>query len=159
VHGAKKRKRIIQSQIWETARRTPTFFAYVHTILNQNFTSASCHVELSIFFKLFKFNRVVFSELVAMKLFFVLAFYLAVAKGQEADEGLPHPVGSSNLNPEEEKAAAFIVDAEEQLRDTAEKHTFIEWAYESNINDENEKKKLEFQVFIFYLCKSCCCTN
>ena len=27
-----------------------------------------------------------------------------------------------------------------------EKSIFIEWAYESDINDENEKKKLQFQV-------------
>ena len=49
-------------------------------------------------------------------------------------------------NPEEEKAATFLVKAEEELRDISEQQTFIEWAFESNINDENEKKKLEFQV-------------
>ena len=54
------------------------------------------------------------------------------------------------LNSEEEKATTFLEDAEEQLRMMTEKSIFIEWAYESNINDENEKKKLQFQVFFFF---------
>ena len=63
-----------------------------------------------------------------------------------AQVGLPNPVGSAQYNLEEERAAAFLVDAEEQLRNITEMSTFIEWAFESNINDDTEKKKLEFQV-------------
>ena len=77
----------------------------------------------------------------------VPALLCAVVWGQEvADSGPPHPVGSANYNPEEEKAAAFLLEAEEELRGVTEQHTFIEWNFESNINDETEKAKLEFQV-------------
>ena len=59
------------------------------------------------------------------------------------------------MNSEEEKAATFLEDAEEQLRMMTEKSIFIEWAYESNINDENEKKKLQFQVIKFWAHRKC----
>ena len=55
-----------------------------------------------------------------------------------AQVGLPNPVGSAQYNLEEERAAAFLVDAEEQLRNITEMSTFIEWAFESNINDDPE---------------------
>lgn len=83
----------------------------------------------------------------------VPALLCAVVWGQDvADSGPPHPIGSSHFNPEEEKVAAFLVDAEEELRSIAEQHTFVEWSFESNINDETEKAKLEFQVQIFAKC-------
>ena len=59
------------------------------------------------------------------------------------------------MNSEEEKASTFLEDAEEQLRMMTEKSIFIEWAYESNINDENEKKKLQFQVIKFCAHRKC----
>ena len=59
------------------------------------------------------------------------------------------------MNSEEEKATTFLEDAEEQLRMMTEKSIFIEWAYESNINDENEKKKLQFQVITSWAYRKC----
>ena len=46
---------------------------------------------------------------------------------------------------------AFLLEAEEELRKTTEQATFIEWAYETNITDENEQKKTEFQVWFVLL--------
>jgi hypothetical protein len=40
----------------------------------------------------------------------------------------------------------FLAEAEEELRNMTEQATFIEWAYATNITDENEKKKTKFQV-------------
>ena len=45
----------------------------------------------------------------------------------------------------------FIDDAEQRLLENAEKHTFVEWAYESNITDHNEKIKLRYQVGLITL--------
>lgn len=43
----------------------------------------------------------------------------------------------------------FLVEAEEELRKTAEQSTYIDWAYKTNITEENEEKKTEFQVCLF----------
>ena len=40
----------------------------------------------------------------------------------------------------------FLVGAEEELRNITEQFQFIDWEYSTNITDENEKKKAEFQV-------------
>ena len=57
-----------------------------------------------------------------------------------------HPVGTANnWNVEERRVSKFIQDAESQLWKNAQKATVIEWAYESNITDHNEKVKLEYQ--------------
>jgi hypothetical protein len=53
---------------------------------------------------------------------------------------------SWQFNPEEERVVAFLVEAEEELRNANEQFQFIDWAYSTNITDENEKKKTEFQV-------------
>ena len=45
----------------------------------------------------------------------------------------------------------FIERAENELEQNTIKATFIEWAYESNITDHNEKKKLDHQVRTFLL--------
>ena len=85
----------------------------------------------------------------SLKLLLVVpALLCTLVRGQGvADGGPPNPVASANYNPEEEKAAAFLAEAEEELRSITEQHTFIEWNFESNINDETEKAKLEFQVY------------
>ena len=62
-----------------------------------------------------------------------------------------HPVGSAQWNSEENRVAKFIDDAEQRLLENAEKHTFVEWAYESNITDHNEKIKLRYQVGLITL--------
>jgi len=67
---------------------------------------------------------------------------LAIAMGPVAVHGLPQSLNNVQYNPDEEKAAAFLADAEEELRSI----TFIEWNYVSNITDETEKAKLESQV-------------
>ncbi len=58
----------------------------------------------------------------------------------------PQLVSANNLNAEERRAENFLRTAEEELRASAEKGTFVEWAYASNITDHNEKVKLKFQV-------------
>ena len=40
----------------------------------------------------------------------------------------------------------FFVEVEEELRNITEQFQFIDWEYSTNITDENEKKKTEFQV-------------
>ena len=40
----------------------------------------------------------------------------------------------------------FIDRAEEELEQNTIKAVFIEWAFESNITDHNEKIKLDYQV-------------
>ena len=40
----------------------------------------------------------------------------------------------------------FIDRAEKELEQNAIKATFFEWAFESNITDETEKDKLDYQV-------------
>ena len=40
----------------------------------------------------------------------------------------------------------FVDRAEKELEQNTVKATFIEWAFESNITDHNEKIKLDFQV-------------
>lgn len=57
-----------------------------------------------------------------------------------------HPIASSQYNVEEARAAEFIAKAEQELWDNAVIATEIEWAYESNITDHNEKIKLKQQV-------------
>ena len=74
-------------------------------------------------------------------LFVLTCLIVTAVSGQD---GPPHPIASAHYNPEEEKAANFLVEAENQLRDITEQQTFIEWEFESNINDQTEKKKLEF---------------
>jgi hypothetical protein len=69
-----------------------------------------------------------------------------LAGSQEAPEAVPHPAGSAKYNAEERRAADFLSTAESELQNVTVEHVFIEWDYESNINDETEKKKLEFQV-------------
>jgi len=64
----------------------------------------------------------------------------------QEDEVALSPIGNARQNLEEEKAGKFLEEKEELLRKTTEQHTFVEWNFESNINDETEKKKTEFQV-------------
>ena len=66
---------------------------------------------------------------------------MAVAKAQS-------PLESASWNAEERKVSRFLARAENELMVNAEKHTFVEWAYESNITDHNEKKKLAYQVWM-----------
>ena len=57
-----------------------------------------------------------------------------------------HPSAVENLNAEEKRAAEFLEGAESELLASTQKQTFIEWAYQSNITDHNEKVKLQYQV-------------
>jgi hypothetical protein len=56
------------------------------------------------------------------------------------------PTERASFNAEERKADRFIEKAEAEMLNNAERHTFIEWAYSSNITDHNEKIKLDSQV-------------
>ncbi len=47
---------------------------------------------------------------------------------------------------EEDKAREFIERAEKESEEIAQQYVVISWAYNTNITDENEKKKKEFQV-------------
>ncbi len=64
----------------------------------------------------------------------------------QCQEDVPHPVGSALRNPEEEMVAEFLLLNEEVLRNITELQTFVEWEFESNINEETEKRKTEFQA-------------
>ena len=57
-----------------------------------------------------------------------------------------HPVPSSKWNSVEQKVSKFIDEAERELQEAANKQTFVEWDYATNINDENEAKRLDYQV-------------
>ena len=46
----------------------------------------------------------------------------------------------------EQKALDFVKSAEKQLEEATIKATELEWAYATNITDENEAKKTKFQV-------------
>jgi hypothetical protein len=50
------------------------------------------------------------------------------------------------LNEEEVRLQEFLAVSEEQLRNASETMAFISWNYAININNETEKKKLDFQV-------------
>ncbi len=57
-----------------------------------------------------------------------------------------HPLTAhDNYNEVEAAAASFINRAENELHGLAQDHTLVEWAYESNITDHNEKVKLAFK--------------
>jgi hypothetical protein len=56
------------------------------------------------------------------------------------------PTETASFNAEERKANRFIEKAEAELLKNTERQTFVEWAYESNITDHNEKIKLDYQV-------------
>ncbi len=60
------------------------------------------------------------------------------------------PLETASLNAEERKVARFIERAESELWANTQKHTIVEWAYESNITDHNEKRKLDYQVRLSY---------
>lgn len=77
-------------------------------------------------------------ELNCLVLLFIWTL-LALAKAN-------HPLASAQWNEVETQASNFIDRAEKELHAAAIKHTFIEWNYESNITDHNEKIKLEYQV-------------
>ena len=58
--------------------------------------------------------------------------------------GIPQsPVATAKSNQE---AFEFVAKAESELHEAGKKATKIEWAYATNITDENEKKKLENTV-------------
>ena len=57
-----------------------------------------------------------------------------------------HPVGSAQRNHEEKKAATFVEAAEAKLEVILNKYTKFEWAFATNITDENEKASLAYQV-------------
>ncbi len=70
------------------------------------------------------------------------------------------PLETASLNAEERKVARFIERAESELWANTQKHTIVEWAYESNITDHNEKRKLDYQVrlsYAYYLLRSIYC--
>ena len=46
----------------------------------------------------------------------------------------------------EQKALDFVKSAEKQLEEAAIKSTELEWAYATNITDENEAIKTKYQV-------------
>jgi uncharacterized HAD superfamily protein len=50
------------------------------------------------------------------------------------------------LNEEEQKALQFVTKSEAQLEKVTQNYIALEWAYESNITDYNEKRKLEYKV-------------
>ncbi len=57
-----------------------------------------------------------------------------------------HPIPSAKFSVEEVKVAEFIAKAEADLWKDTQIATEIEWAYESNITDHNEKMRLEKEV-------------
>ena len=58
--------------------------------------------------------------------------------------GIPQsPVATAKSSQE---AFEFVAKAESELHEAGKKATQIEWAYATNITDENEKKKLENTV-------------
>ena len=73
-----------------------------------------------------------------------IGLFLAFATFVQGD----HPVGSSLKNYEEKKAAKFMEAAEEKLAVVLNKYTKFEWAFATNITDENEKANLAYQVRI-----------
>ncbi len=57
-----------------------------------------------------------------------------------------HPLQPGEpLSPEEQRAAAFVTKAEEELLENARQATLVEWAYYTNITDHNEKVRLDYQ--------------
>jgi len=57
--------------------------------------------------------------------------------------GVPQsPVGTAKSS---QKAFDFVTKAEAEFKEASIKASHIEWAYATNITDENEKKKLEYQ--------------
>ena len=55
-------------------------------------------------------------------------------------------MGSAQRNHEEKKAATFVEAAEAKLEVILNKYTKFEWAFATNITDENEKASLAYQV-------------
>ena len=58
---------------------------------------------------------------------------------------LPQNKNSDELS-EKIKATKFITKAEAQMKEVAQKLTKFNWAFQTNITDENEANKLEYQV-------------
>eukprot|EP00095_Tigriopus_kingsejongensis_P010159 maker-scaffold575_size133042-snap-gene-0.38 protein:Tk10159 transcript:maker-scaffold575_size133042-snap-gene-0.38-mRNA-1 annotation:"hypothetical protein DAPPUDRAFT_304127" len=56
-----------------------------------------------------------------------------------------HSLGSAGDGTIQDKAFKFMEQAEEELRKAYQKAAFLEWEFESNITDHNEKQRLEFQ--------------
>jgi len=72
-----------------------------------------------------------------------LGIFLVLAIAFQSFEAAPD---SSSLNAEEERLQDFLLEAEEKFRSASEQMSFISWNYAININNETEKKKVDFQV-------------
>jgi len=76
-----------------------------------------------------------------------LGIFLVLAIAFQSFEAAPD---SSSLNAEEERLQDFLLEAEEKFRSASEQMSFISWNYAININNETEKKKVDFQVWAKY---------
>lgn len=70
-----------------------------------------------------------------------LAFGLLAVNGQ-------NPLGSARRSVEEKKAAKFVKAAEDKLEIIWNKSSKVEWAFATDINDENEEAKLAYKKIV-----------
>jgi hypothetical protein len=52
------------------------------------------------------------------------------------------------MNEEEQKALEFVTKSEGELEKVAQNFIVLAWAYDSNITDYNEKRKLDYEVHL-----------
>ena len=73
----------------------------------------------------------------------VLASFWSASWCQDIPE---HPLIKTYSNPEDQKAADFIMESEESIRKASEMARFADWDYEVNMNNDTKSDQRKYMV-------------